>query len=214
MLKESNKIVKKHRGGNEMKNIVSGIMGNTLRRYLIVALVASLAVTGGVFAYGYTTEVATITGSPQDWDFANVTANDTSGMNFNVFCSYRGGIPGGTVFTVHPAPNYNGDFQVNVYLSNLDELSHKYGMMLLRMAFVDPADNTSEQDVEMIEKPLTLNNGMVSFTCDNFTAYGKPNYAVVVRGGVYRSFPWAYLTGKTSGSYTPQLTCEVIQAGL
>ena len=37
-----------------MKNIVGGIMGNTLRRYLIVALVASLAITGGMFAYAYT----------------------------------------------------------------------------------------------------------------------------------------------------------------
>lgn len=195
-----------------MNNIVSGILGNTLRRYLVIALAASLAITGGMFAYGYTTQTATITGASQSWDYANVTANATSGMDFDVFGSYRGKINAGTVFTVEPAPTYTGDLQVNVYLSNLDDLSYKYGMILLRMAFVDPANTTQKQDVEGIEKPLTLNNGMVSFTCDNTTAL--PNYAVRVQGGIYRSFPWAYLTNQGSGSFSPQLTCEVLQAGL
>ena len=34
-----------------MNNIVSGILGNTLRRYLVIALAISLVVTGSMFAY-------------------------------------------------------------------------------------------------------------------------------------------------------------------
>ncbi len=196
-----------------MNNLIREMMGGTLRRFLIIALVASVAVTGGMFAYGYTTDVATITGTSQDWDFGNVTANDTSGMGFDVFGSYRGKIDAGTLFTIQHDADYSGDIQVNVYLSNLDELSWKYGMLLLRLALVDPDNVTEEQDVEMIEKPLTLNNGMVSFTCDNITAL--TSHAVYCKGGVYRSFPWAYLTNHTSdGAFSPQLTCEVVQAGL
>ena len=83
----------------------------------------------------------------------------------------------------------------------------------MRLAFIDPDNPTDEQDVEMIEKPLTLNNGMVSFTCDNFTL---EHYEVVLRGGVYRTFPWAYLGDKVLnlGSFIPQVTAEVLQAGL
>jgi len=196
-----------------MNNIIREVTGGTLRRCLIIALLATVAVTGGMFAYGYTTQVASITGTSQDWDFGNVTANDTSGMDFDVFGSYRGKIDAGTVFTVDHDTNYSGDIQVNVYLSNLDELSWKYGMLLLRLALVDPDNVTDYQDVEMIEKPLTLNNGVVSFTCDNLTALA--NHAVYCKGGVYRSFPWAYLSNHSSdGSFSPQLTCEVVQAGL
>lgn len=195
-----------------MNNKVSGILGNTLRRYLIIALVASLAVTGGMFAYGYTSSVATITGSSQASDFGNVTANTTGNpAGFNVWGSYRGSIGSGTLFEIVPGSGYTGDVTVNVYLSNVDQLSYKYGMLLMRLAFVDPDNPTQEQDVEGIEKPLTLNNGMVSFTCDNFTL---EHYEVVLRGGVYRSFPWAYLTNQGSGSFTPQVTAEILQTGL
>ncbi|MBA7470062.1 MAG: hypothetical protein GH158_03425 [Dehalococcoidia bacterium] len=195
-----------------MNTIIKEIMGSTLRRYFIIALVASLVVTSGMFAYAYTSSVATITGSSEDSDFATVTTNTTGNPGtFSVWGSYRGSIGSGTLFEIAPGTNYLGDVTVNVYLSNVDQLSYKYGMLLMRLAFIDPDNPTDEQDVEMIEKPLTLNNGVVSFTCDNFTL---EHYEVVLRGGVYRTFPWAYLTNQGSGSFTPQVTVEVLQAGL
>ena len=60
-----------------MNNIVSGILGNTLRRYLVIALAASLAVTGGMFAYAYTTSSTSFSVSGTDFDFGNITANTT-----------------------------------------------------------------------------------------------------------------------------------------
>ena len=195
-----------------MKNIVGGILGNTLRRYLIIALVGSLAVTGGMFAYAYTTNQTSLTAGAVSADFAAVTVNNTyGGTAFTPFGSYRGNIPAGNLFNITPATGYDGDMEINVYLDNADQLSYKYGMLLMNIKIMDNAG--AFLDVQGITKPLSLNNGVVSFvsTSTNFTA-GTAFY-VYCTGGIYRTFPWSYLSG-VSGTFAPSITCEVLQAGL
>ena len=195
-----------------MNNIVSGILGNTLRRYLVIALVASLAVTSGMFAYAYTTTSTSLSVTGASASFADVTDNMTV-PPYTAFGSYRGRIEAGNLFNVTPDSSYPGDLEINVYLNNLDQLSYKYGMLLMNIKIADNEGNFL--DVEGITKPLTLQNGVVSFvsTSSNFTA-GEDFY-VQVTGGVHRSFPWAYLSGVSgSGTWAPSLTVEVVQAGL
>jgi len=195
-----------------MNNRVKEIMGSKLRRYFIIALAASLVVTGGMFAYAYTTTSTSLTVTGATASFADVTANMTV-PTYAAFGSYRGAIEAGNLFNITPDSSYPGDLQINVYLSNLDQLSYKYGMILMNIKIADNAGNFL--DVEGITKPLTLQNGVVSFvsTSSNFTA--GTDFYVQVTGGVHRAFPWAYLSGVDgSGSWTPTLTCEVVQAGL
>ncbi len=195
-----------------MNTIIKEILGSTLRRYFIIALAASLVVTGGMFAYAYTTTSTSITVTPASASFADVTVNETVGT-INTFGSYRGAIPAGNLFNITPDTNYTGDLEINVYLSNLDQISYKYGMFLMNIKIADNAGTFL--DVEGITKPLTLQNGVVSFvsTSSNFTP--GTDFYVTVTGGVQRAFPWAYLSGVTgSGSWDPSLTCEVVQAGL
>ena len=198
-----------------MNNRVSGILGNTLRRYLVIALAVSLAVTGGMFAYAYTTASVSITGDSKSADFARISSNKTGNTTFSVWGNYRGKIDGFQIFTVQPQADYTGDLTVNVYLDNLDELSSKYALLLMRIALTDDVALSNPVDLEGMAKPLTLNNGMVSFTAintSNFTSTGLGLH-VVCYGGVYRTFPWGYLT-QSGGSYHPSFTAEVLQAGL
>jgi hypothetical protein len=175
--------------------------------YFATALLVALVATGGLFAYAYTTASTSITATSKSNDFATVTVNNTMSA-YNVFGSYRGSIGAGHLFSVKPASGYTGDVEVNVYLTNVDELSRNYGLFLMRLEFVDSTNATF--DLEKIEKPLTLNNGVVTFLCDNLT--GGTTYYVRCVGGVYRAFPWAFLSGTTI--YSPNVLCEVVQAGL
>ena len=182
----------------------------SLRR--VIALVASFAVTSGMFAYAYTTTTTNLTVTGASSSFADVTANMTV-PSFTAFGGYRGAIQAGNLFNVTPDSSYTGDLEINVYLNNVDQLSYKYGMIQMNIKIADNAGNFL--DVEGITKPLTLQNGMVNFvsTSSNFTA--GTDFYVQVTGGVYRAFPWAYLSGVTgSGSWQPSVTTEVLQAGL
>lgn len=190
-----------------MGNIMKGMVDSTLKRFLAVAMAGSLVVTGGMFAYAYTAASTSITANAASADFADiqVSGNITS---YNLLGSYRGQLPAGYLFEVTPTTGYNGDLQVNVYLANPDELSKNYGLWMLRVRLVDGSDNY--QDLEAITKVLSLNNGVVSFISDNLTP--GTTYYIKTTGGVFRSFPFVYLT--LGATEQPSLYAEVIQAGL
>ncbi len=187
-------------------NIIHGIFGSTLRRFVVIGLTLSLTVTGGLFAYAYTSDTGSISVSSGTADFADISDNVTVSP-WKVFGSYRGTIGSGNLFNVTPTTDYPGDLEVNVYLSNADDLGKTYGMFLMRITLVDSGD--SPIDKEGIAKPLTLQNGVVSFVTDNFTTGNT--YFVKTTGGVYRAYAWAYLSGKTL--YGPTFHAEVVQAG-
>ena len=190
-----------------MNSVIQGAGKSMLKRYLVTALMLALAVTGGTFAYAYTSATTSLTVSDASVDFAEISANMTV-PNYNLFGSYRGGIQAGNLFNVTPSSGYPGDIEVSVYLSNIDQLSTTYGLFLLRVEFVD--ENGDPMDVEGITKSLSLNNGVVNFAADNLTA--GTMYYIKTTDGVYRTFPWAYLNGKNQ--YAPQLYAEVGQVGM
>ena len=196
-----------------MNNIVSGILGNTLRRYLVIALAVSLAVTGGMFAYAYTTTTQVFGVTETVTDFGNVTANTTDAPSISPFGSYRGAIPAGNLFNVSREVGYTGDVQINVYLDNIDQIGYKYGMFMVKVNLVEWPGGGSV-DVDGIDKVLSLRKGSASFiSASNMTA--GESYHIRVKGGVYRTFPNTFLTGGGSiGSWIPSFTAEVVQAGL
>ncbi|MGB2877244.1 MAG: hypothetical protein WBB97_04345 [Dehalococcoidales bacterium] len=190
-----------------MNNIVSGIMGNTLRRYLIIALVASLAVTGGMFAYAYTTSSTTITATGSA-DYADIGAYSNP-PTYSIFGGYRGALPTGYLFSVNLTSGYPGDVAVNVYLDNIDQLGKNYGLWLMRLELVQASDNASMDIEGNITRPITLNNGVVTFVSANMTS--GTEYRVRCDGGVYKAFPWAYINA-VGGTVSPSFTAEVLQA--
>ena len=190
-----------------MNKIASGIMGNTLRRYLIIALVASLAVTGGMFAYAFTTSSATITATGGS-DFATIDSYCNL-PTYSIFGGYRGALPTGYLYSVNLTTAYPGDIAVNVYLDNIDQLGKNYGLWLMRLELVQASDNASMDIEGNITRPITLNNGVVTFVSDNMTP--GTEYRIRCDGGVYKAFPGAYITS-VGGTVSPSFTAEVLQA--
>ena len=192
-----------------MKNTVGGIKGNTLRRYLIVALVASLAITGGMFAYAFTTSTATITATGTT-DFSEIGPNTTDPCAYSIFGNYSGAIPAGNIFSLNVTAGHNGDVSVNVYLDNIDQLGKNYGLWLMRLRLCDHGPPWNHQSIEMVDKPLTLRNGVVTFVSDNLVDINE--YVIRCTGGIYRAHPWAYITRGGFGTINPSVTAEVLQA--
>jgi len=188
-----------------MNGVVKAMAKNKLTTWFVIALTATLVVTGGMFAYAYTTTQTTITAGSGGNDYADVTAS-AGFPGYTIFGSYRGALPSGYLFDIDPAAGYPGDLAVNVYLDNIDELGKNYMLWAMRIELVNSSNVSVE--VEGITKILSLNNGVVSFTSANMTP--GSTYYVRSDGGVYKAHPWAYVTGY--GTIDPSLTCEVLQA--
>ena len=177
----------------------------------ITAILLALAISGGLFAYTWTTATATLVAGTTVGDFASVTANTAgiSNVTWTPFGRYRGAIPAGTLFNVTPTTGYDGDLEVTVYLANADELSKNYRFWMIRLQLTD---GTNPVDAQEATQVLTLNNGQSSFywPSSNYTA--GTIYDVECTGGSYIGLPWVG-TG-WADSYDPLLFCEVTQAGL
>ena len=174
-----------------------------MKKFIIIALVAVLAATGGVFAYTFTTATATIGVTAIQSDFANVTASTTYSAP-EVFGKYIGTWDTGTLFDISPHGEYTGDLVIHVYLVNTGELIRQYHHLNMTLEFQDSTDNAVDE--RGMEQVLTLQNADVSFywTSQN----GTSPYAIELTGGGYNLHKWKTMTG---GSVTPQLWCEITQ---
>jgi len=181
---------------------------------LFGAFLLTLAITGGLFAYTFVTQSATLEVTTAGGDFASITANSTgidAVENYQPFGRYRGTIPSGNLFDVTPTANYTGDLEVTVYLANPDELSKNYRFWLLRLELQD--SGTTEVDAQGETQVLTLDNSEVTFywPSDNYT--DGTEYYITCEGGAYVGLPWVG-TGWSGGTYNPLLFAQVTQAGL
>lgn len=179
-----------------------------MKKLLIIGLVATMLVTGGMFAATYTTATATIGVTAPTSDFATVTAEDVTSLAPLVFGKYNGTWPSGDLFTITPDPAYTGDLVIRVYLVNTGALRRYYEHLNMTMQFTD---NTSavadEQGIAQGDfQVLTLDNSEVLFTWAN--SQDSDNYSVELTGGGFKLHPWKTLTG---GSVQPQLWMEIKQ---
>jgi len=174
-----------------------------MKKLLIIAIVAVLLVTSGVFAATYTTATATIGVTAIESDFATVTANLTA-VAPTVFGDFNGTWSSGHLFTVTPDPSYTGDLIIRAYLVNTGELSRYYEHLNMALQFWSSDNSTADE--QGITQVLNLQNSEALFTWANGT--GSSPYQVELLGGGYRLHPWKTLTG---GSVQPQLWLEIIQ---
>ena len=170
-------------------------------KVILGALILTLVVTGSAFAYAYTTTTQTIGATAYATDYADVSSN--ASISYNFHGRQRGIIGAGVLFDITKASTYTGDLEVNVYLSNVDELQKDYSFWMLRVELTDI--NGNKVDQEGATQILSLDSPFASFICDNWTA---ARY-VECEGGSFRAFPAVHgLTG-----YDPLIFCEVLQAG-
>ncbi len=170
-------------------------------RYLVVALLLALSVTGGMFAYLQTTASVTL-GVTRAADFASVSANMTV-PTWTVFGKYKGTIPSGDLFTIIPDTAYTGDMVATVYIANADELAYVYRVFAMRISVYD---NTDAKVVG--PELLTLGNGEVDLPMD--VGIYTPPFTVKLDGGFYVSHGF-YGWSITSGYEDPLLWCDVVQ---
>jgi hypothetical protein len=173
-----------------------------MKKLVIIALVAVLAVTSGVFAYTYTTATATIGVNAPASDFATVTADNATAPT--VFGGFTGTWPSTTLFTITPNADYTGDLVVRLDLVNAGQLIRTYEHCNMAFKLVDSTNATADE--QGIIQILDMQNAEVLFTWANGTGTGP--YKVQLTGGSYRLHQWKSLTG---GSVQPQLWCEVTQ---
>jgi hypothetical protein len=182
---------------------------------LLIALLAALAVTGGMFAYTFFTATTTIGVTAGNADFAEVSSNMTV-SGWSAYGYVTGAVTTGDLFTIDTEPcSYTGDFIATVYLSNAQQLAKVYRVLVLKLEIWDNAggkvdingdgsvDAAGHEDYAL----LTLRNG----ACDMFVTQPAPpsSYNVKLAGGFYRTNIWG--TGWTGGYQSPQLLIEVAQ---
>ncbi len=176
----------------------------------VTALLLALGISGGMFAYTWTTATVTIGLTTATSDFANVTSNLSGSVTYQPFGKQRGNIPAGNLFDVTPATGYSGDLEVTVYLANPDELTQNYRVWTMR---VDLQNGSGTRvDAQGISQLLTIDNGRVSFYWPSSNYTGGTPYYIECAGGSYVGLPWG--GSGWSSTYGPLLFAEVTQAGL
>ncbi len=174
-----------------------------MKKFILIAIVAVLALTGGAFAYTFTTTTTTIGVTVIESDFAEVSVNGTYSAP-DVFGKFTGTWPTGTLFDIAPDPSYTGDLVVKVYLVNTGDLIRRYHHLNMALEFQDSTGTASDNQAEV--QVLNLSNAEVTFDWVNGTGTGP--YYVEVTGGGYRLHQWRTGLG---GSASPQIWCEVVQ---
>ena len=173
-----------------------------MKKILLIAIIALMAIASGTFAYTFTTATASISVNATASDFATVTAGNVTAPDvFGRFTSIW--LPG-TLFTVTPDPNYTGDLVVKVFIVNAGALTRYYQHSNMTIQFLDSDNNTADE--QGIIQLLNLENAEIEFTWINNT--GPPPYKIELTGGSYRLHSWRSMPG---GSVQPQIWCEVIQ---
>lgn len=175
-----------------------------MKKFILIAIVAVLVLTGGVFAYTFTTATTTIGVNAISSDFAEISENGTFASTPDVFGKFTGTWPDGTLFNIEPHTDYSGDLVITVSLVNTGELIRYYKHLNLALEFQDSTSTISDNQGEA--QVLNLSNAEVTFDWLNDT--GTSPYYVKVTGGSFRLHQWRTMTG---GSVTPQIWCEVTQ---
>ncbi len=150
---------------------------------LVAALLLTLVVTGGMFAYAQTS-VSVDVGVTLEADFVSVSANVTP-PTWTVFGKFKGTIPSGDLFAITPATNYPGDLVATVYIGNGDELVEVYRVLVMKISVYDDSHN-----LMVGPELLTLSKGEVDLALDLSGNPPSP-FTVEVDSGFYISHGFA-----------------------
>ncbi len=187
--------------------------------FLLGALLLALAITGGVFAFGWINATTTLSAGQATNDFAAVSVNDSVAVSWSPYGFYKGSIStstnGTSIFNVDTAAStYDGDLAVTVSFSNADTLAKCYRVLALKLMMYDSSENILDINSDNATGYLgddddyvllTLGNGAVDLfpggLADTMTVRVKSGFYIT---HIYKGSAW------TSG-YQPDLFCEVAQ---
>lgn len=196
--------------------------------YLLIALLAVLAVAGSSFAYTATsgTGSVTIAAIGVDGSFASVTTTTPIATTYgsgaiaptwSPTVNSAGSVAAGDIYYIDLG-TYTGDILVTLYLNNPTQLAKAYSyinlpIVVYKADYVDSAYTWNTTAVagksgSDFTSYLGISTGYVSFILTNpGTSAGSHNYfAIAVGGGSY------YCTSTTGGSLSPQFFLDVKQA--
>ncbi len=183
--------------------------------FLLAALFLSLAVTGGVFAYGLVTASVTFSGVSVPagaGEFVDVTVNNTVSIGWTPHGDSKGSTGNGTLWDIDTASSgYTGDMVATVYITNADKLIEVYRVLAMFITVYDSSDNVVDingdgsANVSTDYALLTLDNGSVDLNI----AGAADVFTVKLDSGFYST--QIYGTGWTSGSEAPKLYIDVAQ---
>ena len=136
---------------------------------LVVTLLLALIISGGVYAYAYTTAGGTIgVIEPTEEAFATCIATETQPdwnsvlddlASDNKTC---GEVPSDPLFDITPDAAYSGDLLANVYLANAANLTKAYRYLNMKLYLSGSEEAEETPNYQM----LTLQNGEASFTME------------------------------------------------
>ncbi len=178
----------------------------------IGTLLLALSTTGGVFASGALTDTISATVTAKGSEFCDVTAN--TAPSWTLWGAWLGKIDATTeVFHVTPGNTFTGDFVIQIYLTNVDDLVEVYRVMGMRWTVTNGAGNTNITGVT-----VTPSTGFLSLTHPTIdleisitgTPDGIEELDVNLSGGFFRTH--SYGTG-CGGSEDPQILLKIIQKG-
>jgi hypothetical protein len=180
--------------------------------YLVGALLLAMAVTGGIFAFGFTNSSTTINAAMAEYDFASVTANTSSPPAWDARGMQKTPTGSGTLFDINTSTSgYTGDLAVTVSLANIDDLTKIYRNLTLALELRDSGNNPVDINSDNVSDNndytlLTLENSKVTFSIKQNAA---SIYTVKLRNGYFICN--VRKNGGTGGSGAPLLYCELAQ---
>jgi len=194
-------IKQKHEPGTALGDNDSLTFAQKSRKglFFIGAILLAVAITGGIFAYGATTDTITL-GLTKKLDFASV-AFETSPTSWNVWGSYKGKVAATNLFTITPEAAWTGDMSVVLTIANAHDMVEAYKILVLK---IEVFDNTATS----IAGPeyLTLGKGDIEleFSLSGTTPY---TYTVEITDGFYITHKGGWADGKED----PIIIAQVLQ---
>ncbi len=140
------------------------------KTYLIVAVGLALIITGGAFAYTFTTAVQRIGIAEPTGDVAtgNATATQpdwssvTDNLSANTTC---GEVPTGDLFGIIPTAAYSGDILASVHLTNVGALIKAYQYLNMQVYTANSVSANETPNYQIV----TLQNGQATFNLVGLT---------------------------------------------
>ncbi len=116
----------------------------------------------------------------------------------------EGAIVTGDLYNITPHPDYTGDLQVKVYLTNTANIIKAYQYLNMKLYVANSLEADKTPDYQM----LTLENGVALF---NIEGGASANYTVEIIGGGYRLVSDNPIEWGEGWSVTPEFYSEVTQ---
>ena len=178
----------------------------------IGALLLALSTTGGVFASGALTDTISATVTAESSEFCDVTAN--TAPSWSLWGAWLGAIPAQTeVFHLQPGNTFTGDFVIQIYLTNAEQLSEVY--RILGMRWTVKKNAAADAILTVTPTPTTAFLSLANPVCEieiTFTGAGDLDDLIDVdlSGGFFKTH---YYGSGWGGSEDPDIFLKVIQKG-